>query len=54
MIGFFILKILTTVVLAILAISSVWTSVKQKSASEGVMMFSFAMFIAFGIAFMWV
>lgn len=54
MIGFMILKIMTTLVLTFLAIVSAWYAPKQKTASEGVIFFALAMFIAFGITFMWV
>lgn len=54
MIGFMILKIMTTLVLTILAIAGAYNAPKQKTASEGVIFFALAMFIAFGITFMWV
>lgn len=54
MLGFMILKIMTTLVLTVLAISALWSAPKQKTASEGVIFFALAMFIAFGITFMWV
>ncbi len=54
MIGFFILKIMTTLVIAVLAICGVWSAPKQKTASDGVIYFALAMFLAFGITFMWV
>ena len=54
MLGFMILKIMTTLVLTVLAISGVWYAPKQKTASEGVTFFALAMFLAFGITFMWV
>lgn len=54
MLGFMILKIMTTLVLTVLAISGAWYATKQKTASDGVIFFAFAMFIAFGITFMWV
>lgn len=49
-----ILKIMTTLVLTVLAISALWYAPKQKTASEGVTFFALAMFLAFGITFMWV
>ena len=54
MLGFMILKILTTIVIAFVAISSAWYAPKQKTASDGVIFFALAMFLTFGIAFMWV
>lgn len=54
MIGFMILKMMTTLVLTVLAISGAWYATKQKTASEGVTFFALAMFLAFGITFMWV
>ena len=54
MTGFMILKIMTTLVLTVLAISALWYVPKQKTASDGVILFAFAMFLAFGITFMWV
>ena len=54
MIGFLALKIMTTVVLAFLTIATAWVATKQKTASDGVTIFACAMFLAFGIAFMWV
>lgn len=51
---FMILKIMTTLVLTVLAISALWYAPKQKTASDGVIFFALAMFIAFGITFMWV
>lgn len=54
MIGFMILKMMTTLVLTILAISGALYAPKQKTASDGVILFAFAMFLAFGITFMWV
>lgn len=54
MLGFMILKIMTTLVLTVLAISGAWYAPKQKTASDGVILFALAMFIAFGITFMWV
>lgn len=53
MLGFMILKIMTTLVLTVLAISALWYAPKQKTASEGVTFFALAMFLAFGITFMW-
>lgn len=52
MLGFMILKIMTTLVLTILAISGAYYAPKQKKASEGVTFFALAMFLAFGITFM--
>lgn len=54
MIGFMILKIMTTLVLTILAIAAAWSAPKQKTASDGVTLFVFAMFLTLGITFMWV
>lgn len=54
MIGFRILKIMTTLVLTFLAISALWYAPKQKTGSDGVFYFAIAMFLAFGITFMWV
>lgn len=54
MIGFMILKMMTTLVLTVLAIAGVWSAPKQKTAYEGVIFFAFAMFLALGITFMWV
>ena len=54
MIGFMILKIMTTLVLAVLAIAGAWYAPKQKTAPDGVFFFAYAMFLALGIAFMWV
>jgi hypothetical protein len=54
MIGYMILKIMTTLVLTVLAISALWYAPKQKTASDGVFFFATAMFLAFGITFMWV
>lgn len=54
MIGFMILKILTTAVMAFFAISSAFSAPKQKTASDGVILFAFAMLLALGITFMWV
>jgi hypothetical protein len=54
MLGFMILKMMTTLVLTFLTISGLWYAPKQKTASEGVVFFAIAMFIAFGITFMWV
>ena len=49
MILFIILKIMTTAVIA-----SALYAPKQKTASDGVFFFATAMFLAFGITFMWV
>lgn len=54
MLGFMILKIMTTAVMAFLAIASAFDAPKQKKASDGIILFAFAMFLAFGITFMWV
>lgn len=54
MIGFMILKILTTAVMAFFAIVCAIYAPKQKTASDGVILFVIAMFLAFGITFMWV
>lgn len=55
MILFIILKIVTTAVMAFFAIASAFYAPKQKTASDGVIIFfAFAMFLAFGITFMWV
>lgn len=54
MIGFMILKIMTTLVLTFFAIAGALSAPKQKTASDGVILFVFAMFLAFGITFMWV
>lgn len=54
MIGLMILKIMTTLVLTFLAISALWYAPKQKTTSDGVIFFAFAMFLVFGITFMWV
>lgn len=54
MLGFMILKIMTTLVLAFLGISALSYAPKQITASDGVILFVFAMFLAFGITFMWV
>lgn len=54
MIGFMILKIMTTLVLTVLAISGALSAPKQKTASGGVIYFAYAMFLTFGITFMWV
>lgn len=48
------LKIMTTLVLTVLAISALWYAPKQKTASDGVILFELAMFLAFGITFAWV
>lgn len=54
MILFIILKIVTTAVMAFFAIASAFDAPKQKKASDGVILFAFAMFLAFGITFAWV
>lgn len=54
MILFMILKIMTTLFLAFFAIASAFYAPKQKTASDGVILFVFAMFLALGITFMWV
>lgn len=54
MIGFMILKMMTTLVLTVLAIAGGLSAPKQKTASDGVIYFAYAMFLAFGITFMWV
>lgn len=54
MIGLMILKIMTTLVLTILAIAGAYNAPKQKTTSDGVLSFALAMFLAFGITFMWV
>ena len=54
MILFIILKIMTTAVMAFFAIASALNAPKQKTASDGVILFAFAMFLAFGITFAWV
>ena len=54
MIGFMLLKIMTTAVMAFFAIVSAYHAPKQKTAADGVILFVFAMFLAFGITFMWV
>lgn len=54
MIGYMILKIMTTLFLTLLAISGAYYAPKQKTASEGVIFFALAMFLAFEITFMWV
>lgn len=54
MLEFMILKIMTTLVLTFLAIVSAWYAPKEKTASGGIISFAFAMFLAFGITFMWV
>lgn len=53
MILFIILKIMTTAVMAFFAIASALYAPKQKTASDGVILFGFAMFLAFGITSMW-
>lgn len=54
MILFIILKIVTTAVMAFFTIACAIDAPKQKKASDGVKLFAFAMFLAFGITFMWV
>lgn len=54
MIGLMFLKIVTTAVIVFFAIASAFYAPKQKTASDGVFFFVFAMFLAFGITFMWV
>ena len=54
MLGFMILKIMTTFVLTVLAISDAWYAHKQTTASDGVFFFALATFLALGITFMWV
>lgn len=54
MILFIILKIVTTAVMAFFAITCALYAPKQKTASDGVILFVLAMFLAFGITFMWV
>lgn len=54
MILFIILKIMTTAVMAFFAIASALYAPKKKTASDGVILFAFAMFLVFGITFMWV
>lgn len=54
MLGFMILKIMTTAVMAFFAIACMLDAPKQKKASDGVILFAFAMFLAFGITFAWV
>jgi len=54
MILFIILKIVTTAVMAFFTIASAFDAPKQKTASDGVILFAFAMLLAFGITFMWV
>lgn len=39
MLGFMILKIMTTLVLTVLAISALWYAPKQKTASDGVIFY---------------
>lgn len=53
MILFIILKIVTTAVMAFFVIASALYAPKQKTASDGVIYFAYAMFLAFGITFMW-
>ena len=45
---------MTTAVMAFFAIASALYAPKQKTASDGVFFFATAMFLAFGITFMWV
>lgn len=52
--GFMILKIMTTLVLICLAICGLWYAPKQKTGSDGALFFAIAMFLALGITFMWV
>lgn len=54
MIGLMFLKIVTTAVFAFFAIASALYAPKQKTALDGVILFVFAMFLAFGITLMWV
>lgn len=54
MLGSMILKIMTTLVYAFFGIHALWYAPKQKTALDGVILFAFAMFLAFGITFMWV
>ena len=54
MIGFMILKIMTTAVMAFFTIASAFDAPKQKTALDGIILFAFAMFLVFGITFMWV
>lgn len=54
MIGFMILKMMTTLVLTFFTIVGAYNAPKQKTASDGVIYFAYAMFLAFGITFMWV
>lgn len=54
MIVYMILKMMTTLVLTFFAIAAAWSAPKQKTASDGVIYFAYAMFLAFGITFMWV
>lgn len=54
MILFIILKIVTTAVFAFFAIAAALSAPKQKTASGRVIYFAYAMFLAFGITFMWV
>lgn len=54
MLGFIILKIVTTAVMVFFAIASALDAPKQKTASEGVTFFALATFLALGITFMWV
>lgn len=54
MIAFLLLKIITTAFMIFMAIGSAWYAPKQKNASDGVFFFVVAMFLMFGITFMWV
>lgn len=54
MLGFIILKIVTTAVMVFFAIASALDAPKQKTALDGIILFAFAMFLVFGITFMWV
>lgn len=54
MIGFMILKIITTAFIVFMAIVSAWYATKQKTASDGVFCFVVAMSLMLGITFMWV
>lgn len=54
MIAFLLLKIITTAFMIFMAIGSAWYAPKQKTASDGVLFFVVAMFLMFGITFMWV
>lgn len=54
MIAIMTLKVLTSIVIALVAIASAWYAPKQKTALDRAFFFSFAMFLAWGIIFMWV